>query len=435
MFRRVMACPPPLAPPLAPLPHPGFPVRPRHIIGCRFLSTAHRSTADGHLADGRLKALVNATLHTGDSVLEGSALLIDGAAILAVTAADAIPPGAEVTDLGGGILAPGFIDLQVNGGGGALFNDTPDVPTLRRIAEAHRRFGTTGMLPTVITDSPDKRASAVAAVRAALAEGVPGVLGVHLEGPHIAPERRGVHDARFIAAPDADDLALLGGLSGLPALVTLAPEAVPPEQIRRLAAAGLRIAAGHSAATWAQAKAGFAAGITGATHLFNAMSPLGSREPGMVGAALEDDSVWCGIIVDGHHVHDANVRLAWKAKAPGRLFLVTDAMPPVGVSQAGSSGFRLYGQDIRVEDGRCVTADGTLAGSALDMASAVRNAVERAGIPLDEALRMASAYPADFMGMTGRRGRIRPGLAADLVHLDERLTVRATWIGGKMAVS
>ncbi|MDQ2101854.1 N-acetylglucosamine-6-phosphate deacetylase [Azospirillum isscasi] len=399
------------------------------------MSNANRSIGDGPQKEP-LKALVNATLHTGDSVLEGAALLIDGPLIAAVTAADAIPPGVEVTDLGGGILAPGFIDLQVNGGGGALFNDTPDVPTLRRIAEAHRRFGTTGLLPTLITDSADKRAAATAAVRAAMAEGVPGVLGIHLEGPHIAPERRGVHDARFIAPPDAGDLALLGGLSGLPALITLAPETVPPEQIRRLAAAGLRVAAGHSAATWAQAKAGFAAGISGVTHLFNAMSPLGSREPGMVGAALEDDAVWCGIIVDGHHVHDASVRLAWKAKARGRLFLVTDAMPPVGAPRIRSSGgFRLYGQDIRVEDGRCVTADGTLAGSALDMAAAVRNAVERVGVPLDEALRMAAAYPADFMGMAGQRGRLRPGLAADLVHLDGRLTVRATWIGGKMAVS
>lgn len=386
-------------------------------------------------ADRPLTALVNATLHTGDAVLAGAALLIDGPAIAAIVAPEAIPPEAAVIDLGGGILAPGFIDLQVNGGGGALFNDTPDLPTLRRVAEAHRRFGTTGLLPTLITDSAEKRAVAVAAVRAALAQGMPGVLGIHLEGPHIAPERRGVHDARFIAPPDADDLALLGGLSGLPALVTLAPEAVPPEPIRRLAAAGLRIAAGHSTATWAQAKAGFAAGITGVTHLFNAMSPLGSREPGMVGAALEDDAVWCGIIVDGHHVHDASVRLAWKAKAPGRLFLVTDAMPPVGAPEDHPAGnFQLYGEEIRVEDGRCVTADGTLAGSALDMATAVRNAVERVGIPLDEALRMASAYPADFMGMAGRRGRIRPGLAADLVHLDERLRVRATWISGKMAV-
>ncbi|MBK4721224.1 N-acetylglucosamine-6-phosphate deacetylase [Azospirillum sp. YIM DDC1] len=401
------------------------------------------SHAHSPAADRPLKALVNATLHTGDSVLAGAALLLDGPAIAAIIAPEAIPPEAEVTDLGGGILAPGFIDLQVNGGGGALFNDTPDLPTLRRIAEAHRRFGTTGLLPTLITDSAETRAAAVAAVRAGMAQGMPGLLGIHLEGPHIAPERRGVHDARFIAPPDAGDLALLGGLSGLPALVTLAPEAVPPEQIRRLAAAGLRIAAGHSAATWAQAKAGFAAGITGVTHLFNAMSPLGSREPGMVGAALEEDGVWCGIIVDGHHVHDASVRLAWKAKARGRLFLVTDAMPPVGATQPGATepgatqpgGFQLYGEDIRVEDGRCVTADGTLAGSALDMATAVRNAVERVGIPLDEALRMASAYPADFMGMAGRRGRIRPGLAADLVHLDERLRVRATWISGKMAVS
>lgn len=396
------------------------------------------SHAHSPAADRTLKALVNATLHTGDSVLAGAALLIDGPAIAAIVAPEAIPPEATVMDLGGGILAPGFIDLQVNGGGGALFNDTPDLPTLRRIAAAHRRFGTTGLLPTLITDSAETRAAAVATVRAALAEGVPGVLGIHLEGPHIAPERRGVHDARFIAPPDANDLALLGGLSGLPALVTLAPETVPPEPIRRLAAAGLRIAAGHSAATWAQAKAGFAAGITGVTHLFNAMSPLGSREPGMVGAALEDDTVWCGIIVDGHHVHDASVRLAWKAKAPGRLFLVTDAMPPVGATESGateSGGFQLYGEDIRVEDGRCVTADGTLAGSALDMATAVRNAVERVGIPLDEALRMASAYPADFMGMAARRGRLRPGLAADLVHLDERLRVRATWISGKMAVS
>lgn len=401
------------------------------------------SHAHSPAADRPLKALVNATLHTGDSVLAGAALLLDGPAIAAIIPPEAIPPEAEVTDLGGGILAPGFIDLQVNGGGGALFNDTPDLPTLRRIAEAHRRFGTTGLLPTLITDSAETRAAAVAAVRAGMAQGMPGLLGIHLEGPHIAPERRGVHDARFIAPPDAGDLALLGGLSGLPALVTLAPEAVPPEQIRRLAAAGLRIAAGHSAATWAQAKAGFAAGITGVTHLFNAMSPLGSREPGMVGAALEEDGVWCGIIVDGHHVHDASVRLAWKAKARGRLFLVTDAMPPVGATQPGATepgatqpgGFQLYGEDIRVEDGRCVTADGTLAGSALDMATAVRNAVERVGIPLDEALRMASAYPADFMGMAGRRGRIRPGLAADLVHLDERLRVRATWISGKMAVS
>lgn len=379
-----------------------------------------------------VKALVNATIHSGDDVRVDAALLIEGPRIAGIVERGAVPAGAEVLDLGGGLLAPGFIDLQVNGGGGALFNDTPDVTTLRRIAEAHRRFGTTGLLPTFITDDAAKRAAAVAAVRAAMAEGVPGILGIHLEGPHIAAERRGVHDARFIHPPDDGDRAALGSLDGLPALVTLAPEAVPHGTIRALAATGVRVAAGHSAATWAQAKAGFGAGISGVTHLFNAMSQFGSREPGLVGAALEDDGVWCGIIVDGHHVHDTSVRLAWKAKAPGRLFLVTDAMPPVGAPPG--QGFRLYGETIQVAEGRCVTADGTLAGSALDMASAVRNAVRRIGIPLDEALRMAAAYPADFMGMAATRGRIRPGLAADLVHLDADLAVRATWIGGEMRV-
>ncbi|MBP2311103.1 N-acetylglucosamine-6-phosphate deacetylase [Azospirillum soli] len=377
-----------------------------------------------------MKALVNATIHTGEAVLPEAAVLIDGGTILDVVARGDVPADAETLDLGGGVLAPGFIDLQVNGGGGALFNDSPDVTTLRRIAEAHRRFGTTGLLPTFITDDAQKRTAAVDAVRAAMAESVPGVLGIHLEGPHITAERRGVHDARFIAPPNTADLALLNGLAGLPSLVTLAPETVAPDSIRALAEAGIRVAAGHTAASWAQAKAGFAAGISGVTHLFNAMSQLGSREPGMVGAALEDDSVWCGIIVDGHHVHDASVRLAWKAKARGKLFLVTDAMPPVGAE----GGFQLYGQTIRVEGGRCVTANGTLAGSALDMATAVRNCVTRIGVPLDEALRMASAYPADFMGFSETRGRIRPGLAADLVHLDDGLAVRATWIAGKMAV-
>lgn len=379
-----------------------------------------------------MKALINATIHSGDAVHEGAALLIDGPLVAGIVERGAVPAGAEVRDLGGGLLAPGFIDLQVNGGGGALFNDRPDAATLRRIAEAHRRFGTTGLLPTFITDDATKRAEALAAVRAAMDQGVPGVLGIHLEGPHIAAERRGVHDARFIRAPDNADRALLESLAGLPALVTLAPEVVPQATIRALAEAGVRVAAGHSAASWAQAKAGFAAGITGVTHLFNAMSQLGSREPGLVGAALAEDAVWCGIIVDGHHVHDASVRLAWKAKAPGRLFLVTDAMPPVGAPPG--EGFRLYGEDIQVADGRCVTAGGTLAGSALDMATAVRNAVRRVGIPLDEALRMAAAYPADFMGMAATRGRIRPGLAADLVHLDADLAVRATWIAGAMAV-
>ncbi|HYD67794.1 N-acetylglucosamine-6-phosphate deacetylase [Azospirillum sp.] len=376
-----------------------------------------------------MEALTNAAVHTGDAVLPGAAVLIDGGRIAEVRPAGDVPAGVPVRDLGGGILAPGFIDLQVNGGGGALFNESPDAQTLRRIARAHRRFGTTGLLPTVITDSRDVRRAAVAAVQQAMADGEPGILGIHLEGPHINAERRGVHDARFIAPLDAEDIALLTSLAPAPTLVTLAPELVPADAIRALAAAGVRVAAGHTAATWEQMRAGFEAGIGAVTHLYNAMSQLAGREPGAVGAALAEDSCHCGIIVDGHHVHDDAVRLAWKAKPPGTLFLVTDAMPPVG---APEGDFTLYGETVTVRDGRCVSADGRLAGSALDMATAVRNCVRRIGIPLEEALRMASTYPARFMGLDGQRGRIAPGLAADLVHLDGDLRPRATWIAGKM---
>lgn len=380
-----------------------------------------------------MDALLNAAIHTGTSVLTGSAVLIDGGFVAGVVPRADIPASAVRHDLGGGVLAPGFIDAQVNGGGGVLFNDRPDLAAIRAIVAAHRRFGTTALLPTFITDSREKRRRAVDAVAAALAAGEPGVLGIHLEGPHIGIARRGVHDARFIGPPDDEDLHLMTRLGPGRTLVTLAPEVVPKTTIRDIAARGVRLCAGHTAATWEQAEAGIAAGVSGFTHLYNAMSPLDHREPGAVGAALTDDRVWCGIVVDGHHVHDAAVRLAWKAKPAGKLFLVTDAMPPVGApAGAAPDDFPLYGQTVTVQGGRCVSADGRLAGSALDMATAVRNCVERIGIPLDEALRMASAYPADFLGVADRRGRIAPGLAADLVHLDGGLRPIATWVGGKM---
>ncbi|WP_431859103.1 N-acetylglucosamine-6-phosphate deacetylase [Azospirillum sp.] len=376
-----------------------------------------------------MDALLDAQIHTGNAVLTDSAVLIEGGSILGMVPRSEVPAGAARNSLGGGVLAPGFIDLQVNGGGGVLFNDRPDVEGIRAIVAAHRRFGTTALLPTFITDSRDTRARAVEAVAAALAAGEPGVLGIHLEGPHIDAGRRGVHDARFIAPPDEEDLALMTRPGLGRTLVTLAPETVPAGVIRALAARGVRICAGHTAATWEQMEAGIEAGVSGVTHLYNAMSPLGHREPGAAGAALADDRLWCGIIVDGHHVHDAAVRLAWKAKPAGKLFLVTDAMPPVG---APPGDFHLYGATVTVRDGRCVSADGRLAGSALDMAAAVRNCVRRIGIPLDEALRMAAAYPADFLGVADRRGRLLPGLAADLVHLDDDLRPLATWVAGKM---
>jgi N-acetylglucosamine-6-phosphate deacetylase len=253
---------------------------------------------------------------------------------------------------------------------------------------------------------------------------VPGVLGIHLEGPYIAPARRGAHDAAKFRALDDRELELACSLRKGVTVLTLAPEQVSPRQVRALVARGVIVCAGHSAATYAQARVALDAGVRGFTHLYNAMSPLQGREPGMVGAALEDPSSWCGIIVDGHHVHAAALRVALAAKPRGKLFLVTDAMPPVG---ADTDTYRLAGATITCRDGRCETADGVLAGSALDMARAVRNTVETLGVSIAEAARMAASYPADFLGIAGQRGRIAAGLRAELVELDADFEVVRTW--------
>lgn len=336
-------------------------------------------------------------------------------------------PGSEAVDLQGGYLVPGFIDTQVNGGGDVLFNDAPTVDGLRRITAAHRRFGTTGMMPTLISDDVAVMQRAIDAVRDAMAQGVPGILGVHLEGPYLAEARKGVHDPHKFHTPDAAELDLVASLGTGRTMLTLAPERFNPETLRALAARDVIVCAGHTAATYEQLRDAFAAGVRGVTHLFNAMTPLQSREPGAIGAALEDPDSWCGLIVDGHHVHDATLRVAIAAKPAGKMMLVTDAMPPVG---GKSEDFTLYGVTMTCRDGKCTTADGTLAGSALDMASAVRNTVQRVGLPLAEACRMASTYPAEFLGLGGELGRIAPGYRADLVLLDTDLHVQGSWISG-----
>ncbi|MBU8977047.1 N-acetylglucosamine-6-phosphate deacetylase [Lysobacter sp. MMG2] len=339
------------------------------------------------------------------------------------------PKDAQVVDLAGRYLVPGFIDTQVNGGGDVLLNDEPTVEGLRRIAAAHRKYGTTGMLPTLISDDVEVMRRAIDATREAIAQKVSGVLGVHLEGPYLNAARKGVHDPSKFHTPDAGELDLVASLGndGI-TLVTLAPERLDAATLQALAARGVIIAAGHTAATYEQLRDAFAHGITGVTHLFNAMTPMNSREPGAVGAALENADAWCGLIVDGFHVHDATLRVSIAARPRGKMMLVTDAMPPVGGER---EAFSLYGVEMICRDGQCTTADGTLAGSALDMASAVRNTVQRLGLPLDEACRMASQYPADFIGLGGELGRIAPGYRADLVVLDEDLKVQGTWIAGK----
>ncbi len=374
-------------------------------------------------------ALVNGRVLAEGGFVDDLAVLIrDGRIAALLRADDPRVRDADTHDLRGGMLVPGFIDCQVNGGGGALFNDAPTVETIARIGAAHRGYGTTGFLPTLISDAPEVMRAAVAAVDAAIARGVPGVLGIHLEGPYLAPARRGVHDAAHFVVPQAEEIALAGSLRGGRTLLTVAPERVGGEALRALIARGVIVAAGHTAATYDQTRAALDLGLRGFTHLFNAMTPLTSREPGAVGAALDDRGSWCGLIVDGQHVHPAAFRVALAAKPRGKLFLVTDAMPPVGSPE---SSFVLNGEIVTCRDGRCTDPSGTLAGSCLDMVGAVRNTVATLGVALDEALRMASTYPAEFLGIRHARGAIAPGLAADLVELDDALAVRATWIGGR----
>lgn len=373
--------------------------------------------------------LHNARVLTDFGFEEGLGVLLDDARIAAVgPLRDLETAQAERCDLDGAYLTPGFIDVQVNGGGDVLFNDTPGVETIARMARAHRSFGTTGLLPTLISTDSETMGAAIAAVDAAIAQGVPGVLGIHLEGPFLASARKGVHDAAQFRAPTPDELDLVCSLRNGRTILTLAPECVPAETVRELTSRGVLVCAGHTAADYAQARAALDAGLRGFTHLFNAMTPMQSRSPGAVGAALEDAESWCGVIVDGHHVHPASLRVALAAKARGKLMLVTDAMPPVG---GNSPSFDLDGRRIECRDGRCSTADGTLAGSALDMASAARNTVGLLGVPLEEALRMASSYPAAFLGLDHELGRIAAGYRADLAVLDADLGVHETWIGGE----
>ena len=325
-----------------------------------------------------------------------------------------------------GDLVPGFIDLQVNGGGGVLFNDEPSIDGIEAIGRAHRRFGTTGFLVTLISDELDKIGKAMRAVEGAIRQGVPGILGIHIEGPFINPEKRGIHDERKIRRIDDAAVDLLSSLGTGITLVTLAPELAPASLIERLAARNVIVSAGHTAASYEETQNALGLGVSGFTHLFNAMSQMSGRSPGVVGAALESDA-WCGIIVDGFHVHPASLRIALAAKGAENLILVTDAMPVVGSSE---TQFMLGDRLIRVENGRCVAEDGTLAGSSLDMARAVANATDLLAIDLELAISMATKNPARALGLEGVTGTIRPGLRADLVLLKPNGAAARTWISG-----
>jgi N-acetylglucosamine-6-phosphate deacetylase len=328
-------------------------------------------------------------------------------------------------------LVPGFIDVQVNGGGGALFNTAPTLETLRTMVKAHAGFGTTALLPTVITDSVAIMQQTADVVASAIAQQVPGVLGVHFEGPHLSVPKKGVHPVQHIRQLSEAEMAIYRRTDLGIKLVTVAPENITPEQIKTLVAAGVIVCLGHSNADGATVQAAIAAGATGFTHLYNAMSPLTSREPGMVGVALADPTTWCGIILDGHHVHPTAARLAIAAKPRGKMLIVTDAMSPVGTTDTEFDFF-----DGKVtRDGNKLTAEtGQLAGSVLDMAGAVQYAISELDVAEAEALRMASLYPAEFLGIAAQRGQIHVGAMADLVLLDEQGQVVQCFIAGQSTI-
>lgn len=373
-----------------------------------------------------LHAVAASRVFDGALLQDNAAVLIEGTQIAGVVPRRELPATIPLRELPDGAwLAPGFIDIQVNGGGDVLFNDAPTPQAVRTIVAAHRKLGTTTMLPTLISDSFEKMRAALAAIDALLGT-EPSVLGIHLEGPFLSRERAGVHKISALRQPTADDLDAIAARRSGVTLMTLAPEQVPEDFIRKLAAAGVRLALGHSMATYAQTRAAMAAGVSGFTHLFNAMRPLASREPGPIAAALESPDASYGLIADGIHVAPAMLRLAFRGA--GRPILVSDAMPPVGGAR---HSFALYGETITVQDGRCARADGTLAGACLDMASAVRNCVRLCDVPLPDALRFASANPAAFLGLSAMIGRLAPGMRADMIALDPAtIEILESWVAG-----
>ena len=379
-----------------------------------------------------LTTITGARIFDGETWHESAALLLDGARVQAIVPAGELPSDATVVNAGGGILVPGFIDLQVNGGGGVMLNDEPTVEGLRRICQAHARFGTTALLPTLITDTPEVTQSVIAAGRDAVRQELPGFAGLHLEGPHLSLTRKGAHDPSLIRPMEESDIDLLLECRDLfPALmITVAPENVTEEQVSHLSAVGFIVSIGHTDSTFEMVERYARAGARTVTHLFNAMSPLGHREPGVVGAALHTGNLHAGLIADGVHVHPAAMQIALRAKrGPGRIFVVTDAMSPIGTDL---TSFTLNGREILRRDGRLTLADGTLAGADIDMLASVRFLHERLELPLEDALRMVSLYPAEAAGLAGKKGSLKPGFDGDFVLLSDELEMKSTWIGGKI---
>lgn len=379
-------------------------------------------------------ALVNGRIFTGYDILDDHAVVIADGIIDRVCPRAMLDAALPQQDMAGAFIAPGFIDLQLNGCGGVQFNDSPEalsVETLEIMQRANEKSGCTSFLPTLITSSDELMQRAVETMRAWLTTHQNQALGLHLEGPWLNREKKGTHNPALIRQPDPALVDYLCANADVITKVTLAPEQAGSEVIRQLSAAGIIVSAGHSNATYAEAKAGFSAGITFATHLYNAMSPFSGREPGLVGALFDSPDVYCGIIADGLHVNYANVRMAKRLKGE-RLILVTDATAPAG---AAIDKFIFAGKTIYYRNGLCVDEHGTLSGSALTMIEAVQNSVEYCGIALDEALRMATLYPARAMGVEKQLGTVAAGKAANLTVFTRDYQIIKTFVNGESVLS
>ncbi|MGG6295411.1 N-acetylglucosamine-6-phosphate deacetylase [Leptolyngbya sp. AN02str] len=365
-------------------------------------------------------ALTNATVYTSQRVLQNHAVLMEGDRIVEVLPTANVPSTYPAVDVGGAHVAPGFVDLQLNGCGGVMFNDAIAPETLDIMHRTNLQSGTTSYLPTLITASDEEMLAAMDLVQQYRQQHPYQVLGLHLEGPYLNPIRKGIHNGDDVRPVDAAMLHKIAQYGrGTVKLVTMAAELAQPDDIQELIEAGIVISMGHSHATYEQAIAMFDAGVSMATHLFNAMTPWQGRSPGVVGAVFHHPKVTAGIIADGHHVHFASIALA-KHILGDRLFFVTDATPPVGTNL---DSFAIGGQQVFYRDGKCISADGTLGGSALTMIEAVANGVQQAGIPLDEALRMASTYPARAIAMEDELGAIAPGYVANLVVFSDAFQI------------
>ena len=373
------------------------------------------------------KAITGSKLFNGKKFIEHKALLIDDQHIAGIVNEDAIPTDFQVKKLEGGILSPGFIDLQVNGGGGKLFNNSPDKESLNTIISAHQYFGTTSIMPTVISDSLNILQKCTDTISNEI-DNNHSLLGIHIEGPFFNVKYRGVHQKQYINTINASYLNLFETLDKFPVMLTLAPECISIKQLKHLKSLGFKILAGHTDANYDQLEEAIKYGLDGFTHLFNAMGQISAREPGVVGSAFDFDETSASIIVDLHHVHPSLINLSFKQKPKGKLFFVSDSMATIN---HGEPSFELYDEVVSESNGRIINSEGKLAGSSITQIDAIKNAYQKCSIPLESAISMATLYPAEYLGVSDYIGQLKKGYRADLAHFDSNFHVQNVWLAGK----